>query len=184
MSALDIEKLDKAKPTEMKNLYSQAFESLYKWGHQKLKDDKHKDVTVHVSKLYRAPHGSIVYQGLIDGRLRALIDQARINPRYSGTDREIIVLPLKRGLYGSSRVVEFSNTLLERNQIKSSTHFFIIGGQHIVKCYKNHVKSGEIDEADKAKTSTFNIILVFAPKANHMKLLLLSRVLNQDMVGP
>ena len=57
---------------EMKNLYSQAFEPLYKWGHEKLKDDKGKDVSVHFSKLYKAPHGSILYQGLIDERLRAL----------------------------------------------------------------------------------------------------------------
>ena len=128
MLALDIEKLDKAKQTEIKNLYSQAFESLYKWGHKKLKDDKGKDETVHFSKLHRAPHGSIVYRGLINERLRALNNQAQINPRYSGTDREIIVLPLKRGLYGSSRAVEFYNTPPERNQIKSSTHFFIIGG--------------------------------------------------------
>ena len=40
MSAVDIEKLDKAKQNEIKNLYSQAFKPLYKWGHKKLKDDK------------------------------------------------------------------------------------------------------------------------------------------------
>ena len=48
----------------------------------------------------------------------------------------------------------------------------------------NLVESGEVDEADKAKASTFNIISVFAPKADYLKLLLLSRVLNQDMAGP
>ena len=36
MSAANIEKLDKEKQNEMKNLYSQAFEPLYKWGHEKL----------------------------------------------------------------------------------------------------------------------------------------------------
>ena len=40
MSAVDIEKLDKAKQIEMKNLYTGAFEPLYKWGHEKLMDDK------------------------------------------------------------------------------------------------------------------------------------------------
>ena len=80
--------------------------------------------------------------------------------------------------------MQFYNTPLDRNQIKNSTNFFIIGGQHIVQCYKNLFKSGNIDEVDKAKASTFNIILVFAPKAEHMKLLFLSHVLNQDMVGP
>ena len=55
MSAADIEKLDKVKQTEMKNLYSGAFEPLYKWGGEKLKDDNEKDVTVHFSKLHRAP---------------------------------------------------------------------------------------------------------------------------------
>ena len=89
MSVVDIEKLDKAKQTEMKNLYSGAFEPLYKWGGKKLKDDDRKDVTVHFSKLHRAPQGSIVYQGLIQERLRALTNQACINPRYTGTDREI-----------------------------------------------------------------------------------------------
>ena len=53
-----------------------------------------------------------------------------------------------------------------------------------MECYKNLVESGEVDEADKAKASSFNIIPVFAPKADHLKLLLLSRVLNQDMAGP
>ena len=169
----------------MKNLYSGAFEPLYKWGGEKLKDDDGKDVTVHFSKLHRAPQGSIVYRGLIEERLRALTNQARINPRYTGTDREIIVLLLKRGPYGSNRAVEFYSTPLDRNQLlKSTTRFFIIGGQHTVECYKNLVEAGEVDEADKAKASSFNIIPVFAPKADHLKLLLLSRVLNQDMAGP
>ena len=185
MSAADIEKLDKAKQTEMKNLYSGAFEPLYKWGGEKLKDDDGKDVTVHFSKLHRAPQGSIVYWGLIEERLRALTNQDCINPRYTGTDREIIVLPLKKGPYRSNRVVEFYSTPPDRNQLlKSTTHFFIIGGQHTVECYKNLVEAGEVDEADKAKASSFNIIPVFAPKADHLKLLLLSRVLNQDMAGP
>ena len=61
MLASDIEKLDKAKQTKMKNLYSQAFESLYKWGHKKLKDDKGKEVSVYFLKLHKAPHSSIVY---------------------------------------------------------------------------------------------------------------------------
>ena len=47
-----------------------------------------------------------------------------------------------------------------------------------MECYKNLVESSEIDEAKIAKVSTFSIIPVFAPKADHMKLLLLSRVLN------
>ena len=185
MSAVDIEKLDKAKQTEMKNLYSGAFEPLYKWGGEKLKDDDRKDVTVHFSKLHRAPQGSIVYRGLIEKRLRALTNQARINPRYTGTDREITVLSLKKGPYGSNKVVEFYSTPPDRNQLlKSTTHFFIIGGQHTVECYKNLVEAVEVDEADKAKASNFNIIPVFAPKADHLKLLLPSRVLNQDMAGP
>ena len=174
MSASDIEKLDKAKQTEMKNLYCLAFETLYKWGYEKLKDDKG---TVHFSKLYRVPHGSIVYRGLIDERLRALTNQTQIDPRYTGTDREITVLLLKRGPYGSSRAVEFYNVPPKRNKRKSSTNFFIIGGQYTVECYKNLVKSDEINEADKAKVLTFNIIPVFVPKVDHMKLLLFLRIL-------
>ena len=139
---------------------------------------------MHYSKLHKAPYGSIVYRELIDERLRALTNQAQINPRFTRTERKIIVLPLKRGPYGSNRAVEFYNTPPERYQIKNSTNFFIIGGQHTVECYKNLVESGEINEADKAKVSTFSIIVVFAPKANHMKLLLLLRMLNQDMAGP
>ena len=72
MSTSDIEKLDKVKQTEMKNLYSQAFEPLYKWGHKNLKNDKGKDFTMYFSKLHKAPHGSIVYRGLINERLKAL----------------------------------------------------------------------------------------------------------------
>ena len=125
-----------------------------------------------------------MYRGFIKERLRALTNQAQINPKYIGTDREITILPLKRGPYGSSRAVEFYNTPLDRNQIKSSINFFIIRGQHTVECYKNLVEFGEIDEVDKAKASTFNIISVFAPKAKHMKLLILLHVLNEDMVGP
>ena len=182
MSAADIEKLDKAKQTEMKNLYSGAFEPLYKWGGEKLKDDEGNDFTVHFSRLHRAPQGSIVYRGLIKERLRALTNQARINPKYTGTDREITVLPLKRGPYGSNRAVDFYSTPPDKNQLlKSTTHFFIIGGQHTMECYKNLIEAGEVDIADKAKASSFNIIPVFAPKADHLKLLLLSRVLNQDM---
>ena len=185
MSTADIEKLDKAKQTEMKNLYSGAFEPLYKWGGEKLKDDDGKDVTVHFSKLHRAPQGSIVYRGLIEERLRALTNQACINPRYTGTDREITVLPLKRGPYGSNRAVEFYSTSPDRNQLlKSTTHFFIIGGQHTVECYKNLIEYGEVNEAHKDKTSSFNIILVFAPKADILKLLLLSCLLNQNVAGP
>ena len=52
------------------------------------------------------------------------------------------------------------------------------------ECYKNLIESGKVDEANKAKASRFNIIPVFAPKADHLKLLLLSRALNQDMAGP
>ena len=80
MSAADIEKLDMAKQTEIKNLYSGAFEPLYKWGSEKLKDDEGNDVTVHFSRLHTAPQGSIVYRGLIEERLRALTNHARINP--------------------------------------------------------------------------------------------------------
>ena len=76
MSVSNIEKLDKAKQTELKNLYSQAFESLYKWSNEKLKDDKGKDVTVHFSKLNRALYCSNVYRRLIDERLRALTNEA------------------------------------------------------------------------------------------------------------
>ena len=72
MLEADIEKLDKAKQNEMKNLYSQVFEPLYKWGHEKLKDDKRQDITVHFFKLHMAPQGSIMYWGLIEERLRAL----------------------------------------------------------------------------------------------------------------
>ena len=126
-----------------------------------------------------------MYRGLIEERLRALTNQARINPRYTGTDREITVLPLKRGPYGSNRAVEFYSNPTDRNHIlKSTTHFFIIGGRHTLECYKNLVESSEVDEADKAKASSFNIILMFAPKADHLKLLFLSCVLNQDMAGP
>ena len=166
-------------------MYSGAFEPLYKCGGEKLQDDDGKEVTVHFSKLHRAPQGSIVYRGLIEERLRVLTNQAHINPRYTGTDREITVLPLKRGPYGSNRAVEFYSTPPNRNQLlKSTTHFFIIGGQHTVECYKNLVEPSEVDEADKAKASSFNIIPVFASKADHLKLLFLSRVLNQDMAGP
>ena len=114
-----------------------------------------------------------------------MTNQARINPRYTGTDREITVLPLKRGPYGSNRAVEFYSTSPDRNQLlKSTTHFLIIGDQHTVECYKNLFEAGEVDEADKAKASKFNIIPDFPPKADHLKLLLLSHVLNQDMAGP
>ena len=74
--------------------------------------------------------------------------------------------------------------LRQADSLKSTTHLFIIGGQHTVECYKNLVEAGKVDEADKAKASSFNIIPVFAPKADHLKLLLLSRVLTQDMAGP
>ena len=53
-----------------------------------------------------------------------------------------------------------------------------------MECYKNLVESGEVDEVDKTKASSFNIIPMFAPKADHLKLLFLSCVLNQDMAGP
>ena len=65
MSAVDIEKLDKAKQTKMKNLYTRAFEPLYKWGHEKLKDDKGQDVTMHFSKLHRAPRGPLCIGALL-----------------------------------------------------------------------------------------------------------------------
>lgn len=58
MSASDIEKLDKTKQTEMRHLYSQAFEPLYTWGHEKLKDDIGDEVTVHYKQLHRAPPGT------------------------------------------------------------------------------------------------------------------------------
>ena len=126
-----------------------------------------------------------MYRGLIKERLRALTNQTCISPRYTGTDKEITVLPLKRGPYGSKRAVEFYSTLPDRNHLlKSTTLFFIIGGQHTMECYKNLIESSEVDEADKAKASTFNIIPVFAPKADHLKLLLLSCMLNQDIARP
>jgi hypothetical protein len=147
-------------------------------------DENEAPITVHFSKLHRAPPGSIVYRGLIPDRLKALTNQARIAPRYSGTDREITVLPLKKGPYGEDKRVEFFNKPPEKNQIKSSTNFYIIGGQHTVQCYRDLVESGEIDGADKEKASKFSIIPVWAPKPEHIKLMLLSRVLNQDMAGP
>ena len=80
------------------------------------------------SKMHRALIGSIVYWSLIDERLKALTNQAHINPRYNGTNREITVLPLQRGPYGSSKVVEFYTSPPEKHQIKPSSNFFIIGG--------------------------------------------------------
>ena len=120
-----------------------------------MKDDNGKDVTVHFSKLHKAPQGSIVYRGFIEERLRALTNQAYINPKYTGTDKEIIVLPLKRDPYGTNRAVEFYSTPPDRNQLlKSTTHFFIIGGQHTVECYKNLVEAGKVDEATKPRPPT------------------------------
>ena len=149
-----------------------------------MKDDKGKEVIVHYSKLHRASLGTCVYWGLIDNRLKALTNLAGIIPRYSGTDKEIIVLPLKRGLYESNKVVEFFTSPLERHQIKSSTNFYIIGGQHTIESYKNLVNGSEIDDANKAKVSTFCIISLWAPKSGHIKLMLFSYLLNQDMAGP
>jgi hypothetical protein len=134
--------------------------------------------------LFQCPPGTCVYRGLIEDRLKALTNQARITPRYSGTDREITVLPLKRGPYGSNRAVEFFSTPPEKLQITNSTHFYIIGGQHTVESYKTLIEGGEIEDADKAKASRFSIIPVWAHKSDHIKLMLLSRVLNQDMAGP
>ena len=168
----------------MKLLYGQAFKSLYKSSHKKLKDDKRKEVNVHFSKLYRAPPVTNIYWGLIEERLKALTNQAWINPRYIGIDRKIIVLPLKRGLYGSNKALEFYISPPEKHQIKNSNHFYITRGQHIVYFYINLIEGGEIDEGHKAMASTFFIILVWVPKIDHIKLMLLLHILNEDMVGP
>ena len=137
---------------------------MYKWGHEKLKDDKGKEVSMHFSKLHKAPHGSIVYRGLIDERLRALTNQAQINSRYSGIDREITIFPLKKGPYGSTRAIEFYNISPERNQIKSSTHFFIIGDQHTIGCYKNLIQVDEIDDQTKPRHPPFLSFRCLCPR--------------------
>jgi hypothetical protein len=63
-------------------------------------------------------------------------------------------------------------------------HVDIIGGQHTVEAHKNLIDVGEIAESNKAEASRFSVIPVWAHKRDPMKLILLSRVLNQDIAGP
>jgi hypothetical protein len=184
MSAADIERLSTAKMKEMKSIYHNYFSGLYDWGTKPLTDAQGTPIMVHYKFLHKAPAGDIVYRGIQRDRLIAITNQVRIQSKFHASDRIITVLPLQRGPYGANKVVQYYDERPTKAAIQKDTHFYIIGGQHTVEAHKNLIAAGEIAESDKAEASRFSVIPVWAHKKDSMKLMLLSRVLNQDIAGP
>jgi hypothetical protein len=72
---------------------------------------------------------------------------------------------------------------IKRHFLKDTTEFYIIGGQHKVEAHKTLVGNNEISEADQAKASRFNVIPLWCASMEKTKLLMLSRILNQELAG-
>jgi len=80
-------------------------------------------------------------------------------------------------------VVEYWGVCLKRENLTSTTHYYIIGRQYTIEAHKNLVEKGEISNCDKSVASTFNIISIWAIDANTLDIMHLSKVLNQNIVG-
>jgi hypothetical protein len=100
MTSFDIEKLNPAQMAEMKKLYQDTFDPLYIFGAGPLTGDNNNPMQVHFSYLHKAPAGKIVYRGIQEDRLNAIINQTRIQSKFNCSERVIVVLPLKLRPYG------------------------------------------------------------------------------------
>jgi len=104
---------------------------------------------------------------------------------YDSKVRHITVLPLKLGPYGVNGAkvrVTFWDSTPNKKDLTSTTNYYIISSQYIIKAYKNLVESKEIPMCDKAQASTFKIIPVWALVSiatyNNDDLVFLSQSLN------
>ena len=138
VNMMDVE-INKLTPTEMKAmnaLYKQVFSPMYASGKKPLTDESGEGIRIHYKYLHRTPPGRMVYRSIHKGRLQGILNRVRIDGDYHSEYRLITLLPLKHGPYGLDGVVEFFNPCPPRQKLTSTTHYYIIGGQHTVEAHK------------------------------------------------
>jgi hypothetical protein len=181
MTSFDIEKLNPGQMAEMKKLYQDTFDPLYIFGAGPLTGDDNNPLQFHFSRLNKAPAGKIVYRGIQEDRLNAIINQAHIQSKFNCSERVIVVLPLKLGPYGGQgQVSMYKEEPIKKNLLKDTTEFYIIGGYHTVEAHRTLVANNEIPEVDQVEASQFNVILVWCAPKEKTKLLMHSRVLKTE----
>jgi hypothetical protein len=183
MLAPDITKLNEEQMKEMSELYNQSFKDLYPWGKKSMKDKEDVELLVHFDHLHQATTWKIVYQSIEQSWLILIINMVYITMDLLSSDRKITVVPIKTQSIGPNRLMEFYKEKPNHSTITCITHFFIIRGQHRVEAYRQLVNDGTFKEADKHAPNSFLIIHVFTTLENYKRLVTLSRVLNQDLVG-
>ena len=123
-----------------------------------------------------------VYRSIHKGRLSGILNRVHIDGDHHSEYKLITVLPLKRGPYGPIKIVEFFNPCVPREKLTTTTHYYIIGGQHMVEAHRILVETGEILECNRDDASTFNIIPLWAHN-ELLEIMHLSKALNQNIAG-
>ena len=182
MMDVEINKLMPIKMKAMNALYKQVFSPMYAWGKKPLTDESREGICVHYKYLHQAPPRRMVYRSIHKGRLQGILNRVHINGDYHLKYRLIIVLPLKHGPYGLDGNVEFFNPCPPREKLTSTTHYYIIEGQHTMEAHRILVETSEILECDKDDASTFNIIPLWAHNES-LEIMHLSKALNQNIAG-
>ena len=184
MEEPEIRKLSPKALKVMKSLYTSVFDPLYIWGKKPLADPFGDAQRVHFDYLHQAPVATLVYRGIEETRLTSMINKARLDTDFDSEFRYITVFPMKLGPYGPKGTAKFFDVQPNKEFLSArGTHYYIIGGQHTVEAYKTLVQNDEIQECDKMKASTFQIVPIWAPRSKWNDIIMLSRALNQNIAG-
>jgi hypothetical protein len=101
----------------------------------------------------------------------------------------MFVLPLK-GLLGKPKndddefpAPEYFTSIPTRADITSTTHYYIIGGQHCVVAHQFLIDERNLSPEDVKDAQSFIVTIVWVAPLDFLKLTYYSRVLNQDLAG-
>jgi hypothetical protein len=110
-------------------------------------------------------------------------------PSFQASLQHLFVLPLK-GPPGEPKndddeflAPECFTSIPIRANITSTTHYYIIGGQHCVAAYQFLIDEGNLSLEDVKDAWSFIVTIVWAASSDFLKLTYYSRVLNQDLAG-
>ena len=184
MTDTEINKLSATEMKAMNKLYQEVFMLLYKWRKKPLADAKGRLLRVHYKFLHKDELGRLVYRGIEQSRLKRIKNRILVDSGYHSENWYITVYPIKTAPQGPEKIPKFWDTCPKKENLTSTTHYYIIGGQHTVEAHRLLLENGDIPERNKLLASTFNVISiwqVFDLKNNDV--VHLSRALNQNIVG-